>query len=119
MKKFAALLLLVAWPAFAQGQKNEPVSEARGDPAAGRKLYKAHCALCHFADAAIVKVGPGLKGLFQMKKLPLSGLPLTEENIRKRVGEGNPDPQKPLMPAYKDIFTAGEMDDLVAYLKTL
>lgn len=119
MKKLAALLLLLAWPAFAQGEKKEPVSEARGDAAAGKKLYKAHCALCHFADAAIVKVGPGMKGLFQMKKLSLSGLPATEENIRKRVAEGNPDPQKPLMPAYREIFTAREMDDLVAYLKTL
>ena len=120
MKKLAALLfLLAALPAFAQGEKTAPANEAKGDPAAGRKLYKAHCALCHFADAGIVKVGPGLKGLFEMKKLPLSGLPLTEENVRRRVAEGNPDPQKPLMPAYKEIFTAKEMDDLVAYLKTL
>lgn len=119
MKKLAALLLLATLPGFAQGEKTAAASETKGDPAAGRKLYKAHCALCHFADAAIVKVGPGLKGLFQMKKLPLTALPATEENIRKRIGEGNPDPQKPLMPAYKEIFAAKEMDDLVAYLKTL
>lgn len=119
MKKLVALLLLAALPLFAQGEKKPPAGEDKGDPVAGKKLYKAHCALCHFADAGIVKVGPGMKGLFQMKKLPLSGLPLTEENVRRRVAEGNPDPQKPLMPAYKDIFTPKEMDDLLAYLKTL
>lgn len=119
MKKLVALFLLAcAGPLLAQEEKKETPA-AKADPAAGRKIYKAHCALCHFADASIIKVGPGLKGLFQMKKLPLSGLPLTEANVRQRVGEGKPDPEKPLMPAYKDILTAPEMDDLIAYLKTL
>src|SRR3990172_3426924 len=119
MKKLAALLLLAALPLVAQGEKKDAPAAVKGDPVAGKKLYKAHCALCHFADAGIVKVGPGMKGLFHRKKLPLSGLPVTEENVRQRVAEGTPDPQKPLMPAYKDIFTPREMDDLLAYLKTL
>ena len=119
MKKLVALLLLAALPLVAQGEKKDAPAAVKGDPVAGKKLYKAHCALCHFADAGIVKVGPGMKGLFHRKKLPLSGLPVTEENVRQRVAEGTPDPQKPLMPAYKDIFTPREMDDLLAYLKTL
>lgn len=116
----------LAGTAALQGEKKPPASagasagvETKGDVIAGRKLYKAHCALCHFADAAILKVGPGMKGLFKQQKLPLSGLTLSEENVRQRIEEGNPDPQKPLMPAYRDILTAKEMDDLIAYLKTL
>ena len=113
------LLAGLALGLSAQGEKKDPPAEVKGDATAGRRIYKAHCSLCHFADAAIVKVGPGMKDLFKQKKLPLTGLPMTEENVRKRVAEGNPDPQKPLMPAYKDILTAKEMDDLMAYLKTL
>ena len=116
--------LALGFSPAAQEKKSSPAapsadSHSQGDPVAGKKLYKAHCALCHFADAAILKVGPGMKGLFKQPKLPLSGLTVNEENVRKRIEEGNPDPQKPLMPAYRDILTAKEMDDLIAYLKTL
>ena len=70
------------------GQEKKPAEKTdmeapKGDTVAGKKLYKAHCAICHFADASIDKVGPGMKGLFQMKKLPKNGQPVTEENIRK------------------------------------
>lgn len=129
-KRFARTILLtwlaasVALSAAAQEKKPSPVAgaaaaESKGDAGAGRKVYRTHCALCHFADATIVKVGPGMKDLFKQKKLVLSGLPLTEDNVRKRIAEGSPDPQKPLMPAFRDILTRKETDDLVAYLKTL
>lgn len=125
MRRLAySLLLLVVGFLSLSAQANKPASpagiaEVKPDPAAGRRIYKAHCALCHFADANIDKVGPGMKGLFTWKKLPLSGLSLTEKNVRRRIEDGTPNPEKPLMPAYKDILTAKEMYDLVAYLKTL
>ncbi len=106
------------------GQEKKPVEKTekeapKGDALAGKKLYKAHCAICHFADASIDKVGPGMKGLFQMKKLSKSGQPATEENIRKIILDGAGDPKMPLMPHFRDILSAKDLDDLVAYLKTL
>ncbi len=106
------------------GQEKKPVQKTekeapKGDTLAGKKLYKAHCAICHFADASIDKVGPGMKGLFQMKKLSKSGQPATEENIRKIILDGAGDPKMPLMPHYRDILNSKDLGDLVAYLKTL
>ena len=106
------------------GQEKKPAEKSdkeapKGDAQAGKKLYKAHCAICHFADASIAKVGPGMKGLFQMKKLPKNGQPVTEENIRKIILDGAGDPKMPLMPHYRDILSPKDLDDLVAYLKTL
>lgn len=122
--------LALSLPA-AQGRKNAPARPvpkpaaavpapvAKGDPAAGKKLFQANCAVCHFADASIPKVGPGMKGLFKQAKLALNGLPLTEENVRKVMDAGVGDPTMPRMPAYRTLLTPKEKDDLIAYLKTL
>src|SRR5438270_11426326 len=42
--------------------------------AAGRKVFDAECARCHEPYSTRGKRGPGLKGMFQRKYLPLSGL---------------------------------------------
>ena len=115
-------LLLTFFPLAGQEKKPAEKTEKdapKGDAVTGKKLYKAHCAICHFADASIDKVGPGMKGLFQLKKLPKSGQPVTEENIRKIILDGAGDPKMPLMPRFRDFLSAKELDDLVAYLKTL
>lgn len=119
----AGLLGLSMLPAGGQkpsdSSEKEDKKAAAGDVLAGKKLYRTHCATCHFADATIDKVGPGMKGLFQLKKLPRRGLPATEENVRKIILEGVGDPKMPLMPLYRDLMTPKEIDDLMAYLKTL
>ena len=71
------------------------------------------CAVCHYADSDEKKIGPGLKGLFTKAKLT-DGKKLTEANVRSRVEEGGNG-----MPAYKDMLTDVEKNDLIAYLKTL
>lgn len=106
-------------PVAAKPAAPAPTPQSQGDPAAGKKLFQANCAVCHFADASIPKVGPGLKGLFKQEKLALNGLPLTEENVRKVMDAGVGDPAMPRMPAYRTLLTRKEKDDLIAYLKTL
>ncbi|MGH9862098.1 MAG: c-type cytochrome [Candidatus Acidiferrales bacterium] len=106
------------------GQEKKPAEKTekdapKGDAITGKKLYKAHCAICHFADASIDKVGPGMKSLFHLKKLSKSGQPATEESIRKIILDGAGDPKMPLMPHFRDILSPADLDDLVAYLKTL
>lgn len=107
--------------AGSEGKKPDAAAKPAtpGDVAAGKKLFKIHCAVCHFAQASTVKVGPGMKGLFEQKELPHSGLAVTEKNVRNRIKEGNPEPGKNFMPAYRDILSPAQVQDLVAYLKTL
>jgi cytochrome c2 len=90
----------VAWPA------------AKGDAEKGKDVFQ-QCGVCHNADSDEKKMGPGLKGLFKKDKLT-NGKKPTEANIRAKVDEGGNG-----MPAYKDMLSDQEKDDLVAYLKTL
>ena len=85
---------------------------ATGDPAKGKTVFAA-CAVCHNADSTEKKMGPGLKGLFKRDKLK-SGKKVTDATVLARVNEGGGG-----MPAYKDMLTDGEKNDLIAYLKTL
>jgi len=85
----------------------------KGDAAKGKETFDGNCAVCHNADSDEKKMGPGLKGLFKKDKLT-NGKKPTEANIREKIdGGGNG------MPAYKDILSDQEKDDVVAYLKTL
>jgi len=86
-------------------------------PAAGEgaELFVSKgCSKCHLTDSTRRRVGPGLKGLFKMEKLPASGRSVTEENVRKQL-------KTPFgsMPSYADRLTEEETDQLIAYLKTL
>ena len=84
----------------------------KGDPAKGKEVFEP-CGVCHNADSTAKKMGPGLKGLFKKDKLT-NGKKPTEANIRAKVDEGGNG-----MPAYKDMLSDKEKDDLIAYLKTL
>lgn len=85
---------------------------AAGDAAKGKEVFD-QCSVCHNADSTEKKIGPGLKGLFKKDKLE-NGKPATEANIRTQINEGGNG-----MPAYKDILSDQEKDDVIAYLKTL
>ena len=83
-----------------------------GDAAKGKEVFE-QCGVCHNADSAEKKMGPGLKGLFAKDKMA-NGKKPTDANVRTRIDEGGSG-----MPAYKDVLSDSEKDDLVAYLKTL
>lgn len=85
----------------------------KGDAAKGKEGFDGNCAVCHNADSEEKKMGPGLKGLFKKDKLT-NGKKPTEANIREKIDSGGNG-----MPAYKDILSDEEKDDVVAYLKTL
>jgi cytochrome c len=88
------------------------VSFAAGDAAKGKEVFD-QCSVCHNADSTERKIGPGLKGLFKHDKLG-NGKPVTEANVRDQINDGGNG-----MPAYKDILSDQEKDDVIAYLKTL
>ena len=58
-------------------------------------------------------MGPGLKGLFKRGKLN-SGKPVNDANVMNQIEEGGNG-----MPAYKDLLSAEEKANVLAYLKSL
>ena len=91
---------------FAQGAKDKP------DPAAGKAVFEARCEMCHDSDTDESKTGPGLKGV-KNGKLP-SGMKATRENILELVDDGRDE-----MPPFKDILSAKEKEDVIAFVLTL
>ncbi len=84
----------------------------KGDEKKGKEVFE-QCSVCHNADRDEKKMGPGLKGLFKKEKMQ-NGKKPTEENVRALINAGGNG-----MPAYEELLSAEERDDLVAYLKTL
>ncbi len=78
-----------------------------GDVAKGKGVFDQNCAVCHNADSAEVKMGPGLKGISKKPKM-------TEASIKTKIDVGGNG-----MPSYKDILTDPEKTNVLAYLKTL
>ena len=133
MRGFAlAVLFAFAGNAFPNDALPNPLTGAKGDPAKGRALVANRqvglCLLCHS--------GPFPEERFQGNLAPdlNSAARLSEGQIRARIVDprrANPDS---IMPAYfdtggltrvapsfrgKTILTAGQIEDIVAYLLTL
>lgn len=85
---------------------------AEGDADAGKEVFE-QCGVCHHADKTDKKMGPGLKGLFKKDKMANGNAP-TEENVLKVINEGGNG-----MPAYEELLSKEEVENLMAYLKTL
>ncbi len=71
------------------------------DVSAGADLLQQYCAVCHGAEREGI-IGPTLMGLV-----------LTDEEIETTISEGR---EGTAMPSWKDLLTAEEIGDLVAYL---
>ena len=82
--------------------------------ASGRKIYDNYCDRCHRPYSSKGKKGPGLKGVFQNKFLPQTGLPANDERVTDIIRNGRPD-----MPGYSQVLTSQDIQDLLAYMHTL
>ena len=97
---------------LALGQGKKKSDSKGGDAAKGQEIFQ-QCGVCHNSDSNEKKMGPGLKGLFQAEKMT-NGKKPTEANVRAKIDEGGNG-----MPAYKDMLSDEEKNNLIAYLKTL
>ena len=91
---------------------------SKGNASKGKELFQQQCEICHEAESNTAKVGPGLKGLFHMaahKRADGTEMAHHDEpTIRKQIEEGTGS-----MPPMKDVLSKEQMDDLIAYLRTL
>src|SRR4051794_2954722 len=79
---------------------------AAGDATKGKAEF-GQCSACHNADKDERKMGPGLKGLFKKDKMS-DGKKLTDASIRAKIDDGGNG-----MPAYKELLTSQQKDDLM------
>ena len=98
------LLLLTVWTqdAFAQ-QADDTLTDTQK---LGRQVFAQSCGVCHLPPAINARTyGPGLS------KDTAGG---SDEVIRGVISEGTP-----RMPAFKHYLQRGEIDAIIAYLKTV
>jgi mono/diheme cytochrome c family protein len=98
------LLLLTAWTqdAFAQ-QADDTLNDTQR---LGRQVFAQSCGVCHLPPAINARTyGPGLS------KDTAGG---SDEVIRGVISEGTP-----RMPGFKHYLQRGEIDAIIAYLKTV
>jgi len=114
MVAVALALSLAVSVAFGQKSSKKAKKETAksGDVAKGKELFEGKCIVCHNPDSNEKKIGPGLKGV-KDGKLP-SGKPATREVIMEIVNAGGGG-----MPAYKELLTDEEKNDVIAYCLTL
>ena len=95
------------------GERAPQATADQGLVREGALVFTQSCSACHHSDKTDYKMGPGMKGLFQLEKLPVSGRPVTEANIRVQLKT----PFKS-MPAFPELSEM-KVDALIAFLKTL
>jgi mono/diheme cytochrome c family protein len=107
-----ALLALCACDV--ERRKSDAELGLNAQQSAGRKIYDSNCDRCHEPYSTRGKKGPGLKGVFQAKYLPISGLPANDERVTDIVRLGRKE-----MPGYSQTLSQQDIEDLLAYMHTL
>lgn len=86
------------------------------DAAKGKTVFETNCSICHEAESETTKVGPGLKEWFKKPPHDFNGKQHThnEETLREQVKNGSN-----AMPPMGSLVSDADLNDLVAYIKTL
>lgn len=113
------VLLAAVGVAAAQGspKKTGPkksTSSKSGSAEKGKELFNEKCGICHYADSDAKKIGPGLKGISKRGTFSVNNNKFTDENLKTWIENGDS-----LMPPFKDVITAEQIKDIIAYVKTL
>lgn len=78
----------------------------------GQALYRENCVVCHEIDRPqSKKLGPTFYQLFKRDKMPLSNTKPNRDYIKVRVKFGGP-----LMPAFRQRLSDGEINTLIDYM---
>lgn len=113
---FAQILLLVFILDGCDVQRRKSDTELGLTPqqAAGRQLYGQHCDRCHEAYSSREKKGRSLQGVFKKPFLSQSGMPANDERVGEMIVTG-----RNMMPAFGQVMSRQQVQDLLAYLHTL
>jgi Cytochrome c. len=112
--KLLLLILAVSGALAISAMAGMQKSKATGNAAIGKQLFAETCAPCHSATSKTANIGPGLQGLFKAKKMPATNRPVSVAVVKAQIQKGGGG-----MPAFGSKYTAQQLDDLIAYLRTL
>ena len=95
--------------AAAGGAKNSAAAVARG-----KEVFDKKCAVCHYPESDAKKIGPGLKGISKRGTFTVNQNKVTDESLKTWIENGDT-----LMPPFKEVLEAPQIQDVVAYVRTL
>jgi mono/diheme cytochrome c family protein len=110
----SVVILLLLAGCTAQRRKSDAELGLNPQQATGRRVYDNYCARCHEAYSSGDKQGPTLQGVFKHQYLSASGLPANDQRIGEIIHYG-----RSKMPGFSQVLSQQQVDDLLAYLKTL
>jgi mono/diheme cytochrome c family protein len=110
----AAVLLLAFVGCDIERRKSDAELGLAPQQAAGRRIYDNYCDRCHAPYSSRGRQGPSMKNIFKKPYLPMSGMPANDERVTDVIKMG-----RNKMPAYGQVLSQQQIDDLLAYLHTL
>jgi cytochrome c len=99
---------------LAQASTTKTAAPNAAAVARGKTVFQQKCSVCHYDNSDQKKIGPGLKGLAKRGTFSVNGNKVTDENLKTWIENGDQ-----LMPPFKDVLEAGQIKDVIAYVKTL
>ena len=112
MKKTLTLFgATVVTAALLSAQEAKTAAKA-GDAEKGKETFE-QCGACHSIEKDEKKMGPSLHGLYKRAKMN-NGKKPTDATVKEIINKGGNG-----MPAYEDLLSDEERNNLIAYLKTL
>jgi cytochrome c len=110
---FVLAICAAAWP---QSQPRTPEMHPADTKAMvdhGAAIFKDRCAICHFANSAEKKIGPGLRGITKRAHFS-DGAPANSASLTRWIESGGKN-----MPGFRAQLSDAQIHDLLAYLRTL
>jgi mono/diheme cytochrome c family protein len=111
---FAALFLIVCCACDVQRRKSDAELGLNPQQAAGRQLYDQYCDRCHEPYSSRDKKGRSLQGVFKKQFLSVSGMPANDDRVGEMIVTG-----RNMMPAFGQVMSQSQVQELLAYLHTL
>ena len=110
----ATLLLIACCGCDVQRRKSDSELGLNAQQAAGRRLYDQYCDRCHEPYSSRDKKGRSLQGVFKKPFLSGSGMPANDERVGEMIVTG-----RSMMPAFGQVMSQAQVQDLLAYMHTL
>jgi mono/diheme cytochrome c family protein len=109
-----AMVLSVCTGCDVERRKSDAELGLNPQQAAGRRLYDQYCDRCHEPYSSRDKKGRSLHGVFKKQFLSESGMPANDERVGEMIVTG-----RNTMPAFGQVMSQPQVQDLLAYLHTL